>query len=144
MTSYKRIFERFTQKITDFKILDLTDDDVNQMMVGWLNSAISKFRRCENDLSLRNEDIQVFDIDLNDQEIEILSLLMVVEWLEPQMNSELYTSQFFGGKEEKFFSQANTLTKLMELQRKSFLRAQKLMRDYAYQNKIWSAKQEGV
>ncbi len=101
MTSYDIIFKRFTQKITDYKLLELSDDDVREMMVSWLTSAISKFRRCENDLSQRNDNIQCFSVDLNDSEIEILCLLMIGEWLEPQLNSELYTSQFFGGKEEK-------------------------------------------
>lgn len=101
MTSYNTVFNRFTQKITDYKLLKLSDDDVRQMMTGWLTSAVSKFRRCENDLSLRDDEIQTFKIDLLDIEIEILALLMIGEWLEPQLNSELYTSQFFGGKEEK-------------------------------------------
>ena len=142
MTSYSVIFKRFAQKITDFKMLDLSDDDVNEMMIGWMNSAIAKFRRCENDLSLRDDEIQTFNVDLNNNEIEIIALLMVVEWLEPQLNSELYTAQFFGGKEEKFFAQANQLDKLFTLQNNSRIRAQKLMRDYAYQNRIWSNSEE--
>lgn len=142
MTSYGVIFKRFAQKITDFKILDLSDDDVNEMMVGWMNSAIAKFRRCENDLSLRDDEIQTFKVDLNNNEIEIIALLMVVEWLEPQLNSELYTAQFFGGKEERFFAQANQLDKLFTLQNNSRVRAQKLMRDYAYQNRVWNSREE--
>lgn len=101
MTSYDTIFNRFLQKITDYKFLELSDDDVREMMVSWLTSAISKFRRCNNDLSQRDDEIQSFTIDLDDREIEILALLMVCEWIEPQLNSELYISQFFGGKEEK-------------------------------------------
>lgn len=138
MTSYNVIFNRFSQKITDYKLLKLSDDDVQQMMVGWLTSAISKFRRCENDLSLRDDEIQTFEIDLEDSEIEILALLMVSEWLEPQLNSELYVSQFFGGKEEKFYAQANQLEKLLTLKHTTDIKAQKLMRDYTYQKTIWS------
>ena len=58
---------------------------------------------------------------------------MVNEWLEPQINSELYVNQFYGGKEERFYAQANQLDKLMDLKQSNHLRAQKLMRDYAYQ-----------
>ena len=138
MTSYTTIFDRFTQKITDYKLLKLSDSDVRLMMVGWLTSAISKFRRCENDLSQRDDEIQSFLIDLLDIEIEILALLMVSAWLEPQLNSELYTSQFFGGKEEKYYAQANQLDKLMTLKHKTDIEAKKLMRDYGYQNAIWN------
>lgn len=137
MTSYNTVFNRFTQKITDYKLLKLSDDDVRQMMTGWLTSAVSKFRRCENDLSLRDDEIQTFKIDLLDIEIEILALLMIGEWLEPQLNSELYTSQFFGGKEEKFYAQSNQLDKLITLKHKTDIAAKKLMRDYGYQKAIW-------
>lgn len=137
MTSYKNVFNRFAQKITDYKILELSDDDVIQMMTAWMSSAIAKFRRCENDLSQRDDEIQTFSIDLDDKELEILALLMVSEWLEPQLNSELYTSQFFGGKEERFFAQANQLDKLMALKHSNDVKVQKLMRDYGYQKKIW-------
>ena len=138
MTSYDTIFERFTQKITDYKLLKLSDNDVREMMWGWMISAISKFRRCENDLSQRDDEIQTFLVDLLDIEIEIIALLMVSEWLEPQLNSELYTSQFFGGKEEKFYAQANQLEKLITLKHKTDIAAKKLMRDYGYQKAIWS------
>ena len=67
-------------------------------------SAIPKFRRCKTDLSLRDDDVLAFKADLLDIEKEILALLMVNEWLEPQINSELYVSQFYGGKEEKFYA----------------------------------------
>lgn len=137
MTSYNTIFNRFAQKITDYRLLELSDDDVNQMMVTWMTSAISKFRRCENDLSQRDDIIQMFKSDLNDNEIEIIALLMVGEWLEPQLNSQLYTSQFFGGKEERFFAQANQLDKLMSLKHSCDTKAQKLMRDYGYQKAVW-------
>lgn len=141
MTPYEQIFNVFSQKITDFKLLELSDDDVNQMLTIWLTSSIAKFRRCKNDLTQRDDDLQEFAIDLLDIEIEILTEMMVGEWLAPQLNSVLYTSQFFGGKEEKFYAQANQLDKLMALKRQSEIRSQKLMRDYGYQNFIWSKKE---
>lgn len=140
MTSYDTIFNRFLQKITDYKLLELSDNDVHQMMNGWLKSSIAKFRRCKNDLSQRDDEIEMFTSDLEDIEIEILAMLMVGEWLEPQLNSELYTSQFFGGKEEKFYAQSNQLDKLMTLYTNNKLACQKLMRDYAYRQAIWGTE----
>lgn len=43
--------------------------------------------------------------------------------------------------QEKFYAQANQLDKLLALQRRSEIRAQKLMRDYGYQNSIWSSRE---
>ncbi|SCG87935.1 Uncharacterised protein [uncultured Clostridium sp.] len=141
MTSYEKIYDRFLQKITDYKMLDLSDTEIRQECVKWLSSAIAKFRRCKNDLSQRDNELETFTIDLLDIEIEILATLMVSEWLSPQLNSVLYTSQFFGGKEEKFFAQANQLDKLMTLKGNNDVEAKKLMRDYGYQNKLWNREE---
>lgn len=141
MTSYEKIYDRFLQKITDYKMLDLTDTEIRQECAKWLSSAIAKFRRCKNDLSQRDNELETFTIDLLDIEIEILATLMVSEWLSPQLNSVLYTSQFFGGKEEKFFAQANQLDKLMTLKGNNDVEAKKLMRDYGYQNKLWNREE---
>ena len=37
MTSYGEIYERFAQKITDYKLLELSDNDVREIdcTVGW-------------------------------------------------------------------------------------------------------------
>ena len=141
LTSYEKIYDRFLQKITDYKMLDLTDTEIRQECAKWLSSAIAKFRRCKNDLSQRDNELETFTIDLLDIEIEILATLMVSEWLSPQLNSVLYTSQFFGGKEEKFFAQANQLDKLMTLKGNNDVEAKKLMRDYGYQNKLWNREE---
>lgn len=141
LTSYEKIYDRFLQKITDYKMLDLTDTEIRQECVKWLSSAIAKFRRCKNDLSQRDNELETFTIELLDIEIEILATLMVSEWLSPQLNSVLYTSQFFGGKEEKFFAQANQLDKLMTLKGNNDVEAKKLMRDYGYQNKLWNREE---
>lgn len=136
MTKYEVIFKRFSNKITDFKILDLDDDDVLEMSVLWMNSAISKFKTITSDLSKRDDESLSFEDDLLDVEIEVLAMMMVTEWLEPQLNSELYVSQFYGGKEEKFFAQANQLDKLMSLKEKNEIACKKRIRDYGYQQFI--------
>lgn len=138
MTSYETIYDRFLQKITDYKLLDLSDSEIRNMCYSWLISSISKFRRCQNDLSQRDDEIESFNIDLLDIEIEILAEMMVCEWLTPQLNSVLYTSQFFGGKEEKFFAQANQLDKLITLKKTCEDNIRKLTRDYTYQNVLWN------
>ena len=136
MTSYTDIFNIFLNKISDIKFLDMDDNDINQMLTSWMTSAISKIKKCKSDLSTKDDEIQVFNDDLLDIEKEIIATAMVKEWLEPQLNSTLYTSQFFCGKEEKFYAQANQLEKLQALLRKVQLEARKLARDYSYQTFI--------
>lgn len=133
-TPYSVIYKRFLQKITDYKLLSLPEEDVENILLGYLTSSIVKFRRCKSDLSKRNDEEQSFDEDLLDIEIEILALQMVCEWVEPQLNNELYTKQFIGTKEEKFFAQSNHIEKLLALRNDAELRSKKLRRDYSYQN----------
>lgn len=131
-TPYSKIYERALAKITDYDLAFLPEEDIRSMMHGWLNSSISKFRKCASDLSDRDDELNVFNVDLIDEEIEILALLMVCEWLEPQINSVTLTHQMFGGKEEKFYAQANQLAELKALRDGTRTEARKLMRDYSY------------
>lgn len=131
-TPYSKIYERALAKITDYDLAFLPDDDFRFMIRGWLNSSISKFRKCASDLSDRDDELEVFNIDLVDEEIEILALLIVCEWLEPQVNSVTLTHQMFGGKEEKWFSQSSHLAELKALRDETRAEARKLMRDYTY------------
>lgn len=140
MTSYDEIYERFTGKITDFKMMELNDSDIRELLNGYLKSSIAKFKKCENDISDYDDETETFNVDLLDIEKEILAIMMVVEWLEPQVNSVLYTSQFFGNKEQKFFSPANQIQALISLKRSSELKAQKLIRNYLYQKSITSTE----
>ena len=131
-TPYSMVYERALAKITDYDLAFMPEENFQLMLRGWLQSAISKFRKCVSDLSDRDDELVTFNIDLEDEEIEILAMLMVGEWLEPQVNSVTLTHQFFGGKEEKFFAQANQLAELKALRDETRTEARKLMRDYTY------------
>lgn len=133
MTPYRQIYELFAQKISDIKLLSLSDEDIASMMYGWMRSACVKFLNSENDLTDRDDTLQQFNYDLPELDQEIIANFMVVEWLEPQLNSTLLTSQFYGSKEEKFYAQANQLEKLMSLSEKNQIKTKKLIRDYGYQ-----------
>ena len=131
-TPYSKIYDRALAKITDYDLAFLPDDDFRFMLRGWLDSSISKFRKCASDLSDRDDELEIFNVDLVDEEIEILALLMVCEWLEPQVNSVLLTNQMFGGKEEKWFSQSSHLAELKALRDETRTEAKKLMRDFTF------------
>lgn len=133
-TPYSVIYERALQKLTDYKLAALPEIDLEEMLHSWLLSAIAKFRRCKNDLKDRDDELAQFNTDLEDEEVEILSILLVREWLQPQLRSALLTSQVFSDKESSFFSQAAHLKELMDMDNSLKIEAQKLMRDYTYQS----------
>ena len=132
MTQYSTLYEKCLSKIEDPTLAMLPEEDLENMLHGYLMSAIAKHRKCEHDLSDRDEELKQFNFDLSDLEMEILSILMVREWISQRLNSVTNVMQVFGGKEEKWFSQASHIKELREMDDRLRLEAQQLSRDYSY------------
>ena len=132
MTQYSTLYEKCLSKIEDPTLAMLPEEDLENMLHGYLMSAIAKHRKCEHDLSDRDEELKQFNSDLSDLEMEILSILMVREWISQRLNSVTNVMQVFGGKEEKWFSQASHIKELREMDDRLRLEAQQLSRDYSY------------
>lgn len=135
-TTYDKVYNRALAKIQDFDLVALQDRDLEEMLHDWLMAAIAKFRQCKNDLSDRDEELRQFNVDLEDEEVEILAIMVVREWLAPQVHSALLTKQIFGGKEENYFSQSAHLKQLMDADTSLRVEAQKLSRDYSYNHDL--------
>lgn len=133
-TPYEIIYNRCLSKLEDPTLAMLPEEDIENMLHGWMLSAIAKHRKCEHDLSDRDEELRQFNSDLSDLEIEIISLLMCREWVSQQINSVTLTLQVFSGKETNYFSQSAHLKELIALDDKWRLEAQQLSRDYTYTN----------
>ena len=131
-TSYEEIYNLAANKITDPEIALLLPEDIEELFHGYLISAIPKFRKCKNDLSNRDDELRQFNVDLLDVEKEILAILVVREWLQPQLYSALLTKQVFSDKEQKYYSQSSHLSELRALDETLKIEAQKLSRDYTY------------
>ena len=132
MTSYETIYNRALSKLEDPTLAMLPEEDLENMLHGYLMSAIAKHRKCEHDLSDRDEELKQFNSDLSDLEIEIISILMTREWIGQRLHSVTNVMQVFGGKEEKWFSQSSHIKELREMDDRLRLEAQQLSRDYSY------------
>ena len=139
-TSYETIYDRATRRLTDFDLAAMSDVDLEDTLHGYLLSAIAQFRRCKNDLSDRDDELRQFNADLLDVEQEILAILVARAWLQPQLQSVLLTNQVFSDKEQKYYSQAQHLSTLSDLDERLKLEAQKLSRDYTFSSgSYWEA-----
>ena len=134
MTLYSTLYERCLSKLEDPQLAMLPEEDLEGMLHGYLLSAIAKHRKCEHDLSDRDEELKQFNSDLSDLEIEILSILMLREWISVRLHSVTNVLQVFSGKETKWFSQAAHIAELRELDDRLRLEAQQLSRDWTYAN----------
>ena len=133
-TPYEKVYNRFLQKISDFNLAEVDDYSFDEMMNGWLNSAVIRARKCQHDLSKRDDELQEFKEDLSDLEIELLALGMVDAWVSPMLNSTELTLQFIGGKEEKYYSQSQMLAELRNLKKENSIEMNRLHNYYTYTN----------
>jgi hypothetical protein len=116
MTTYQEIFALFTNKITDYSLPSLTQDEAEFRMMKFLDSSISRFTPyCQKDLNDKDDTLKQFNIDLSTLEKEILALMMVYEWTNNFVLSEEFLKQKLGTKEYQIYSPANHLEKLIQL-----------------------------
>ena len=140
MLSYSTLFSRVLNKINDPKELSLDENDLLEIYTERLHSVVGKprVRRLFSSLSLDDE-IQEMTFTLNnsvDEEsdkdfvLEILSLGMAIEWLQPQVDSVIHTSIMIGGKEEKKLldNHKNMIERLDSMKKEQ----NKMIRDYGY------------
>jgi hypothetical protein len=132
MTSYEEVYGRFLNSTTDFNLADLDDHTLNEMLKGWLNSAIVKVRTT-SDLT-HNDDSEAFNNDLSDLDIELLAMGMRLSWLDQRINSTEYTNLFVAGKEEKFYSPSSQLSELRALRADTLREMQQLYTYNTYNN----------
>ena len=140
-TSFSLVYDSFLSKITDDMFLELTELDTNRMLEQLLLSSIQKFEfprvnlndynittaideRCYCGAESDYEYVEMtvyeqgqFNIVLSQEEINILSTYMVVEWLGQQIASIENTRMKYSGSDFKFTSQANHIQKLLQLKK---------------------------
>ena len=113
MTQYSTLYNRALAQITDPLLATLPEEDLNNMLHDWLMDAIVEPVVGTYDFSDRDE-VQ-FNFDISERDQKILAIHMVRGWLAPQIRSVTLTHQVFGGKEEKYYAQANQLAEMRNL-----------------------------
>ena len=138
-TSFATIYDSFLARITSDMYMELTELDTFEMLQELLINAIPRFEFPRVDIfdyeegvltsigtytGVESDYVEVpatawvggsFNNALNIEEINILSLYMVVEWLGQQLASTENTRLKYSGSDFKFTSQANHMAKLKTL-----------------------------
>lgn len=135
---YNTLFSRVFNKINDPKELSLNENDLLEIYTERLHSVVGKprVRRLFSSISFDDE-LQQFDFTLNnsvdedsdkDFVLELFTLGMTIEWLQPQVDSVLHTSVMIGGKEEKKLldNHKNMIERLDSMK----IEQNKMIRDY--------------
>ena len=137
---YFTLISRILNKINYPKDLFFDENYLLEIYTDRLHSVVRKprVRRLFSSISLDDE-IQEMTFTLNnsvDEEsdtdfvLEILSLGMAIEWLQPQVDSVIHTSVMIGGKEEKKLldNHKNMIDRLDSMKKEQ----NKMIRDYGY------------
>lgn len=142
--SYNDVFSRFLNKIEDFDMSKMSEEMFNGIASEYLHFAIGipRIKKLFSSLSL-DDVLLEFDYELKYSDDEqsdhdficnLLSSGMVLAWIEPQINSMTNIHQFYGGKEEKFYSQSNHLAELNKLKEKCEIDISRLINSRTYIN----------
>lgn len=112
-TEFTEVYEMFLSKITDYDILKLDEDELNQEFKMLLKKALARFIYIK-DVSV-DYNFEQFSRELTGLEIDIISSYMVSAWISPKINSITLLRQSLSSKDFTMHSQANHLKELIEL-----------------------------
>jgi hypothetical protein len=123
-TCFTEVYNRFLGKVTDDMYMELTPQDTLRDLQNILLEAIPGFEFPRKNLfnytlvSIADnvlEDTSSFNEELSSEEINILAILMMINWVQRQVTSIENTRMKYSGSDFKFTSQAAHLGKLLNL-----------------------------
>jgi hypothetical protein len=135
-TPFEDVYDFFLSKVTDFSFANFTDDELEDELAQYLRSASVKFFSAGDVRLQKDFTFKEFTNDLTDLEKEILASLMIVEYLNPKIIATENMKQFLASKEYKIYSQANHLSKMIELRNQIKSEVNHLMTLYSYKDGI--------
>lgn len=132
-TPYSDVIEVFLNKITDMDLPKFDDITRDTIVIGYMKSACTKFAKvCEVDLYDRDDELQEFSCDLDDEVIDIITENMLVEWLKPKVLFSDNLSNVLNTKDFSMYSPANLLKELRETLAYLKKNARALVNNYSF------------
>lgn len=132
-TPYSVVIQDFLGKVSDYKLLELVEDERTEVLVGIMKTACTQFTRCKEDLRDRDDELQAFNSDLSDRVIDIISQLMCSVWLTSSMyDSDLLESRL-NTKDFTEYSPAKLIEQMRYFYEFSVRQSKQLIKDYTYE-----------
>lgn len=143
-TYLAEVYDSFLSDISDYTLLKSTPEEIEEDLYTYFKKARSKFYKCKQSLELsedengkyfaefNEEGEEVKPVKLTDFEIAILTHLMLVEYMKPQVISTEVMKQSLSDKDFRIYSQANQLRELNLLYRLLKREAKAMITEYTY------------
>jgi len=113
-TTFEEVYNIFLSKVTDDMFLELSEEETQMILDQLIVSAIPHFEFPRVSLDYEIAD-KTFNATLTTEEMNIIAVYMVVEWLGQQLASVENTRMKYSGTDFKFTSQANHMKQLNAL-----------------------------
>lgn len=135
-TSYETLYEQFLFKVKAYNLLALELDDRAFMLKMYLNNAIAKFfKQSYTDLTKRDEENACFEETLAPDEEDILTDLMVIAWLSPQIYSDELLESRLNTKDFTEYSPSKLIDSIRMVYDTTTNRVRQAMIDYSYSHR---------
>jgi hypothetical protein len=141
-TPYTAINDLFMMQLTDYRLVNLfnaSETDFNTYLQGFMILALTDFPNCNQNLNDRDDISQQFNFDMNQDNQNILSKLMIVHWLGKEVRDVLQMRLSITDRDFKHYAEANNLNaKQMSL---NIVREEcdQLLKNYGLRNVNWAA-----
>lgn len=151
-TNITKVYASFLRKMSDYKFsIDNNGDNkeyIEETLYGYFLSARSQFYQCSKNLSTNRDDSEQYisaneisiSSSLTDYEIEILSLLMVIEYFKPIIIRNETLEQALGDSDFNIYSQANHINQLKDLYKELKRETNVKIGRYTYLSDIYDKK----
>lgn len=133
-TPYSEIYDLYFGMTSDYDFLNLSIQDQNTILEGWLLNAIGKFNNCKTDLSDRDSESKQFNQDLFDDEKLLLAQYMLTNWLSPKLYTVENLKNYLSSKDFNLYSPANMLKEIRTTYKEACREANKSKIQYGYKN----------
>ena len=117
MTEFNKIYDEFLSSITDDMYMELSKEDTNNMLFSLFQSALPWFEFPRFNLYDYDLDLESYNCNLSQEEIKIIAIYMIVEWIGQQLATIELIRMKYSGSDFKFTSQANHMHKLKDMQK---------------------------
>ena len=116
-TKFETIYNRFFSKVTDDMYMELDKTQTEGMVGELFENALPWFEFPRVDLYNFDKENQTYNIELSNEEVNIIAVYMLVEWLTQQLVTVENARMKYSGSDFKFTSQANHMAKLLALKK---------------------------
>ena len=140
MTYFEDVYEFFLSKIKSYDLAELTEDEIKEELDTFIMLVLPKCTvfKGKVKLDLDNESFVVKGKDsLSLEEMEILSLAMLLQYISPLIARDENLKQTLSSKDFSSTSQANHLEKLLILKKSIDADLNYAMNSYTFGNRVY-------